>query len=623
MKNIYNQLIVAFIGMMLVFAQQANAQAILSQKSFGGKFTETVSQVVSTLDSGIIVAANTVSTNGDVIGFHEGFGNDCWITKLDKANQLQWQRTIGGSANDIATAITATKDSGFVIVGYSNSNDGDISGNHGGNDYLVVKLDKSGSIVWQQSIGGLGEDIATDVKQTTDGGYVIAGYSNSSDSLVSGNHGGNDFWIVKLDANGVQVWQKSFGGTSDDRAIAIQQTIDGGYVVTGHSNSNDANLTNNNGNNDIWVIKLSSTGSLDWQKSFGGSGNDYATAVLQAIDGGYLVGGYTFSVDGDVTTNHGNNDYWLLKLNSDGSLKWQKTFGGSENDYARALVSTIDGGFVVGGYSASTDCDVVGNNGLDDEWVIKIDSLGNQQWQKSLGGSNNDRLYSMTKISETQINVVGISNSTDGDITKNLGGYDVWVVNLSNPVVLPLRLISFNAVAASNQEKHQALLSWQSKNELNLKNYQVERSSDGEHFKSIGLLNAKNSSNSTYRITDEHPNEGINYYRLAIQENNGSISYSKVEIVVVEPKKSLIAVYPNPTTISEAKIKFTNVNKGNYQVGIYNQMGKIVHQQPIEHIGGEATYQLNRSVKLSGGYYWMQVKDAQGKMVGLIKLILK
>lgn len=593
------------------------------RKNFGGKFTETVSQVVTTLDSGIIVAANTVSTSGDVIGFHEGFGNDCWITKVNKANQLQWQRTIGGSANDVATAITATKDSGFVIVGYSNSNDGDISGNHGGNDYWVVKLDKSGSIVWQQSIGGSGEDIATDVKQTTDGGYVVAGYSNSSDSLVSGNHGGNDFWIVKLDANGVQVWQKSFGGTSDDRAIAIQQTIDGGYVVTGHSNSKDANLTNNNGNNDIWVIKLSSTGNLDWQKSFGGSGNDYATAVLQAMDGGYLVGGYTFSVDGDVTNDHGNNDYWLLKLNSDGSLKWQKTFGGSENDYARALVATIDGGFVVGGYSASTDGDVVGNNGLDDEWIIKIDSLGNQQWQKSLGGSNNDRLYSMTKISETQINVVGVSNSTDGDISKNLGSYDVWVVNLSSPVVLPLRLISFNAVAASNQEKYQALLSWQSKNEVNLKNYQVERSKDGEHFSMIGGLDAKNSSNSTYRITDEHPNEGINYYRLAIQENNGTISYSKVEIVVFEPKKSLIAVYPNPTTISDIKIKFTNVKKGDYQVGIYNQIGKIVHRQPIEHIGGDATYQLYRWIKLPDGNYWMQVKDMQGKVVGLIKLILK
>ena len=623
MSYINKKLIAALIGIILMIGNNIIAQTILSQKTFGGRLTETVSQINATLDSGFIVAANTSSLNGDISGYHEGFGSDCWITKLNKANQLQWQRTIGGSGNDVATAVRATADSGFIVAGYSNSNDGDIRGNHGGYDFLVVKLDKNDSILWQKSIGGNGDDFATDIKQTNDGGFIVAGYSNSSDSLVSGNHGANDFWMVKLTADGTIQWQKSYGGTSDDKAISIQQTSDDGYIVAGFSNSNDGDLTNNNGNNDFWLIKLTANGTLQWQKSLGGSSNDFATAVLQSIDGGYMVVGYTFSIDGDVTNNHGNTDYWLVKLDGNGNLKWQRTYGGSENDYARSVIQTKDGGYLVGGYTASIDGDVTSNQGMDDEWVIRTDSLGNQLWQKTLGGSNNDRLFSIANADGTNLSLIGITNSTDGDIPKNQGSYDCWVVKMADATVLPVKLVSFNAIAATNQGNNATNITWKTSIESGINSYTIERSNDGEQFVTIGQVKPTNSTHSSYHFIDQNPKEGINYYRLKVQESDGEISYSTVATVVFENKNPQIVVYPNPTTFSEAKISFRNISSGNYSITLYDMMGKRTSLQKIEHLGGNSIYPLSVASKMTSGNYLMQVKDSKGKVVAITKVLFK
>ena len=623
MSYINKKLIAALIGIILMIGNNIIAQTILSQKTFGGRLTETVSQINATLDSGFIVAANTSSLNGDISGYHEGFGSDCWITKLNKANQLQWQRTIGGSGNDVATAVRATADSGFIVAGYSNSNDGDIRGNHGGYDFLVVKLDKNDSILWQKSIGGNGDDFATDIKQTNDGGFIVAGYSNSSDSLVSGNHGANDFWMVKLTADGTIQWQKSYGGTSDDKAISIQQTSDDGYIVAGFSNSNDGDLTNNNGNNDFWLIKLTANGTLQWQKSLGGSSNDFATAVLQLIDGGFMVVGYTFSIDGDVTNNHGNTDYWLVKLDGNGNLKWQRTYGGSENDYARSVIQTKDGGYLVGGYTASIDGDVTSNQGMDDEWVIRTDSLGNQLWQKTLGGSNNDRLFSIANADGTNLSLIGITNSTDGDIPKNQGSYDCWVVKMADATVLPVKLVSFNAIAATNQGNNATNITWKTSIESGINSYTIERSNDGEQFVTIGQVKPTNSTHSSYHFIDQNPKEGINYYRLKVQESDGEISYSTVATVVFENKNPQIVVYPNPTTISEARIIFRNISSGNYSITLYDMMGKRTSLQKIEHLGGNSIYPLSVASKMTSGNYLMQVKDSKGKVVAVTKVLFK
>ncbi|MBM7560374.1 Ig-like domain-containing protein [Marinitoga litoralis] len=234
---------------------------------------------------------------------------------------------------------------------------------------------------WQKTFGGSDLDSAHSIEQTTDGGFIVAGYTKSNDGDVTGNHGlySYDYWIIKLDENGNLEWQKTFGGSDSDSAHSIEQTTDGGFIVAGYTKSNDGDVTGNHGGADYWIIKLDSNGNLEWQKTFGGSNWDYAQSIEQTTDGGFIVAGYTWSNDGDVTGNHGlySYDYWIIKLDENGNLEWQKTFGGSDSDSAHSIEQTTDGGFIVAGSTRSYDGDVTGDKGDYDYWIIKLDESGN------------------------------------------------------------------------------------------------------------------------------------------------------------------------------------------------------------------------------------------------------
>ena len=200
------------------------------------------------------------------------------------------------------------------MAGRSKSSDGNVTGNHGVYDYWVVKLDATGNIQWQKSLGGSNNDIAQSIHTTSDGGYVVAGYSQSIDGNSFGNHGSYDCWVVKLDAAGNIQWQKSLGGLSDDVAQSINTTSDRGYIIAGYSSSNDGEVTGNHGAQDYWVVKIDAIGNLQWQKSLGGSSSDVAYAILNTSDSGYILAGYSSSNDGNVTGNHGGVDCWVVKL---------------------------------------------------------------------------------------------------------------------------------------------------------------------------------------------------------------------------------------------------------------------------------------------------------------------
>ena len=298
--------------------------------------------------------------------------------------------------------------------------------------YLAAQ---SQSIEWQTSLGGTGSDNATSIQQTTDGGYIVAGRAQSTDGDVTGNHGqASDYWVVKLTSTGAITWQKSLGGTDVDFAIFIQQTTDGGYIVAGFSYSTDGDVTGNHGQADYWVVKLSSTGAITWQKSLGGTGGDFANSIQQTTDGGYIVAGFSNSTNGDVTGNHGSTDYWVVKLDSIGTIIWQKSLGGSGEDFGSSIQQTADGGYIVEGYSSSTDGDVTGNHGLYDSWVVKLDNVGTISWQKSLGGTVDDKSGFIQQTTDGGYIFAGRSQSTDGDVTGNHGSYDYWVVKLSSTV---------------------------------------------------------------------------------------------------------------------------------------------------------------------------------------------
>lgn len=344
---------------------------------------------------------------------------------------VQWHRWYGGTADQTATAVHQTTDGGYVVAGYSTSNDDDVSGNHGESDFWVVKLDENGQIEWQKCLGGSDRDDAYSIQQTNDGGYIMAGLSNSSDGDVSSNYGDLDGWVVKLDETGNIVWQKSLGGPNDDLLWHIEQTTDGGYIASGVYHSNFDGLPNEFEDADAWVVKLDMAGNLQWQKFLGGDGKESAEFVQEDQTGGYIVAATANANGGQVSGNHGNIDSWLVKLDENGQLEWQKCLGGTANDGSSSLHQVDDGGYVLAGWTMSNDGDVSGNHGNMDFWVVKVDETGQLEWQKCLGGSNTDVANTMDKTSDGGYIVAGVSNSSDGDFTSNVGLLDSWVVKLN------------------------------------------------------------------------------------------------------------------------------------------------------------------------------------------------
>ncbi|MDR3273636.1 MAG: T9SS C-terminal target domain-containing protein [Flavobacteriaceae bacterium] len=429
MKNILFSLI-AF-SLAGIAAAQTQAPAIEWQKCLGGSGNDYASSIQQTSDGGYIVAGSTYSNDGNVSGNH---GNsDGWVVKLNPSGEIDWQKCLGGSSYDSVSSILQTSDGGYIVAGYTLSNDGDVSGNHGnGGDGWVVKLDASGNLLWKKCLGGSDLDGFYEIQQTSDGGYIVAGSTKSNDGNVSGNHGNSDGWVVRLDASGNLLWQKCLGGSGEDSVSSIQQTSDGGYIVAGHTESNDGDVSGNHGGGDGWVVKLDASGNLLWQKCLGGSYEDYAS-ICQTSDGGYIVAGSTYSNDGDVSGNHGGKDGWVVKLNPSGEIDWQKCLGGSSRDDASSIQQTSDGGYIVAGYTHSNDGDVLGNHRNTDGWIVKLDASGNLLWQKCLGGSSEDSASSIQQTSDGGYIVAGSTKSNDGDVSGNHGDYyyDAWVVKIS------------------------------------------------------------------------------------------------------------------------------------------------------------------------------------------------
>jgi hypothetical protein len=408
----------------------AQAPSIEWQRCLGGTNTDIAQSIQQTSDGGFIVAGGTESNDGDVSGNHGAY--DYWVVKLNSSGNIEWQKCLGGTSYDVANSIQQTSDGGFIVSGYTGSNDGDVSGKYGATDYWIVKLNSSGDIEWQKCLGGIYDDFAYSIQQTNDGGFIVAGFKESNESDMSGNHGAIDALVVKLNSSGDIEWQKCLGGTDYDSAHSIQQISDGGFIVAGRTRSNNGDVSGNHGACDYWVVKLNSSGDIEWQKCLGGTDYDGASSIQQTSDGGFIVTGGKVSNDGDVLVNHGDYDAWVVKLNSSGDIEWQKCLGGTNVDQAFSIQQTSDGGFIVAGGTWSNDGDMSGNHGGSDYWVVKLNSSGDIEWQKCLGGTDYDGASSIQQTSDGGFIVTGGKVSNDGDVLVNHGDYDAWVVKLNS-----------------------------------------------------------------------------------------------------------------------------------------------------------------------------------------------
>ncbi|MFP9115853.1 T9SS type A sorting domain-containing protein [Flavobacterium sp. RHBU_3] len=409
-------------------ALHAQAPEISWKKTYGGSGNDGLSAVENLPGGGHIIAGYTDSVDGDVTQPVVGM-QDLWLLKTDDSGTILWQKTIGNVNSEMPNDIALTSDGGYIIAGSHNSPNSSY-----GYDFLIVKTDSEGNAEWQKILGGTGYDVAHGVHPTPDGGYIVAGESTSNDGDAVAGHGMSDFWVLKLDSEGNTTWQKKFGGTLNDICMAIQPTSDGGYVVAGVTESTNGDVTGNHGMNDYWLIKLNANGDKMWQKTYGGTSIDYGLVMTLASDGGYLLSGFVFSNDGDVTGNHGAADMWVVKTNATGTIEWQKSMGGTNNETTYDVITTQDGGYLLGGYAMSADGDLTVNQGNTDYWVVKLSSSGTLEWQKSMGGSNLDYVKGLRETANNEYIIVGNSRSGDGDVGGNLGNEDFWVVQLGEVV---------------------------------------------------------------------------------------------------------------------------------------------------------------------------------------------
>ncbi len=424
LKTIFLQIFICFVSL-TAFSQPLSIQW---QNAFGGNLYDYAKEVIPTSDGGFISVGYSESEDGNV-SFNHG-GGDCWIIKSSAAGFVQWEKTYGGSNFDYGYSIQQTADGGYIVCGFTQSIDGDITSNHGDGDAWVIKIDAMGSIEWQKTFGGSFNDNAQSVQQTSDGGYIICGYTESLNGDVTGNHGGGDCWVIKTDGLGVIQWTKALGGSSYDFAQDIKQTTDGGYIVCGGSTSNNGDITEQYGNGDYWIAKLDYSGALIWENSFGGTNYEVAQYIELTTDGGYIIAGYSMSNDGEVTGQHGNGDNWIVKCDINGTLQWQKTLGSSGNDYAYCIKQLSTGNYILTGYSEMNDGDVTGNHGNYDCWVVQLDGAGIILQQKSFGGTGVDIGYSIKEASGGTLVIAGYSESNDGDLSGNHGGGDSWIFRM-------------------------------------------------------------------------------------------------------------------------------------------------------------------------------------------------
>jgi uncharacterized repeat protein (TIGR02543 family) len=355
-------------------ATQMVAQSLGWSRTYGGTNNDYGYSVVQTIDGGYATAGFTYSFGaGDA---------DIYFVRTDSSGNILWSKTYGGTKYDVAFSVVKTFDGGYAIAGYTTSY------GHGNSDVYLVKTDSNGNMQWSNTYGGTVEDYGNYLIQTSDGGYAIVGYTGSY-----GTGGSYDCYFVKTDSNGNMQWNKTYGGLDHDYGFSVIQTANGGYVIAGRTGSYGGSY------GDAFLVKTDSNGLQLWQKTYGGSGNDYGYSVIQSSDGGYTMAGFT------NTFGAGGLDVYLVKTDSNGLQLWQKTYGGSGNDYGNYLIQSSDGGYAIAGYTGSFGA------GGNDAYLVKTDSSGNNLWSKTYGGTSEDEGYSVVQCSDSGYAIAGYTSS--------------------------------------------------------------------------------------------------------------------------------------------------------------------------------------------------------------------
>ena len=471
----------------------ASGQALLWEKSYGGKHADYLMDAKATPDYGFILGGSSLSNkSGNKTSNNKG-DLDYWVWKMDEKGDLDWQKSFGGAGADFLQSIVLTKDAGFILAGTSNSNkDFDkTEDSRGQEDFWIIKLNAKGGEEWQKTIGGAGQEKLQSIYQTKDGGYILGGSSSSDQSETAigtseqnskgekstNSFGSMDYWIVKLDAQGKIQWQQTYGGEYNDELHSIEQTTDCGYLAGGYSNSptSGSKTDDNIGVGDYWILKLDQNGKIQWQKTIGGNKDDVLSAVHQTKDGNYLLAGNSNSgSSGSKTKDNANGtDFWLLKLDTIGDTLWQYTYNFGAVDVLTSVVENDDQTLLLGGYAQSELTKNSGSafrkpkeqEGINDYIALKITKDGEELWRKTVGSAGEDILRKVIETRDGGYLLAGTSNpqavlmqnsTSENGLGELFDGEIQGVSNLKNKVNDALQQATNDANKAILEETQKA-----------------------------------------------------------------------------------------------------------------------------------------------------------------------
>ena len=503
--------------------------------------------------------------------------------------QTTFQKTYGGTSTDMGSSVQQTSDGGYIAVGIT------FSFSSGNQYFYLIKTNSTGDTLWTKTFGGINNDEGYSVQQTSDGGFIIAGYTNSF------GVGNVDIYLIKTDSTGNMVWNKTIGGTVSEEAYSVQQTTDGGYIITGVTDSFGAGLE------DVYLVKTDSIGNILWTKTYGGSNDDVGSSVYQTADGGYIVGGYTKSFGA------GNYDFYLIKTDVSGNVQWTKTFGGINDEQSYSVQQTTDGGYVIIGYTNSFGA------GFEDVYIIKTDTSGNTVWSKTYGGIYDDEGYSIQQTTDGGFILVGFTQSF------GFGDYDTYLIR-TDPTGNILWTRTFGG---SNGDVGSS----------------VKQTTDAGYI-IVGRTENFGAGNYDFYLikTDSIGNSGCNENNPATVSNNttsivtnpatlvssGGSSTTPVPIILSGGMTNTVCftsainevnesnsfnIFPNPFSFTTTLQ--TNIFLKNASLTIYNSIGQVVKQ--IDNLAGQ-TIIFNRGNLPSGLYFICITQD--NKIIATDKLVM-
>lgn len=397
---------------LLLFSISLSGQlSVQWSKTLGGSSFESASGILETDQNKLLILGSSGSTD---LNLSNNIGSsDIVLIQTDNTGEIEWFKNYGGTKDDKAADIIKSSNGGYLIVGSTLSMDNQVSNAIGSSDVWILKVNNVGDLEWELTVGDTLWDDSRKVIQNNEGDYLILSRSHKEETA-------DDFLLTKVDELGNLIWNKEYGGSQNEWPVTILETNDG-YILVGSSESNDMMVTSNNGEIDFWILKIDKSGNKLWDKSYGGLGSEVAASSIITNDGNILVIGRAYSLN----PGENNGDYRLIKLDTDGNLLWDKTYGGSEIDNPSQISELDNGDLLIVGFSSSSDGDLITNNGNNDFWILQLSNDGDIINSLSIGGTNSDRLTNVT-ISNERILVAGHSSSSGLDISSNNGSSDIW-----------------------------------------------------------------------------------------------------------------------------------------------------------------------------------------------------